>query len=135
MKKLFGAIVMMAVALFFTACGGEKTPSDVAEEAAQCMINKDYKGYVDMLAVDAEEGKDVEKEKEALVQLIEEKAGKSIEEKGGIKSYEILSETIAEDGQTANVELKFVYGDGSEENSDVKLKKNADGEWVLTLGK
>ena len=33
-----------------------------------------------------------------------------MEKKQGIKSYEVLSEEISEDGKSANVKMKIVYG-------------------------
>ena len=49
MKKMlsFAAVALFAVALF--SCGGAKTPEEVTAKAIQCIADKDYKGYVDMM--------------------------------------------------------------------------------------
>ena len=57
-----------------------------------------------------------------------------MEEKGGVKSVEATGETISEDGNTANVQLKIVYGDGSEKSEDVKMVKVED-KWLLSFDK
>ena len=74
-------------------------------------------------------------EKEQLVALLREKGTKAMEKKQGLKSYEVLSEEISEDGNSATVKMKMVYGDGSEDTQDLKLVKNDDGDWRLTMGK
>ena len=74
-------------------------------------------------------------EKEQLVALLREKGTKAMEKKQGLKSYEVLSEEISEDGNSATVKMKMVYGDGSEDTQDLKLFKNDDGDWRLTMGK
>lgn len=52
-----------------------------------------------------------------------------------IASCEILSEEIAEDGNTAVVKAKITYGDGTTDDQKFKLVKNADGDWRLDAQK
>ena len=70
----------------------------------------------------------------AWIALMDEKAGKSIEKKGGLEDYEIMGEEISEEGNSATVEVKYIYGDGSVEtqNMDFLLE---DGEWLLEMNK
>ena len=67
--------------------------------------------------------------------LLREKGEKTMKEKQGLKSYEVLSEEISEDGNKATVEMKIVYGNGEEKTEKVKLAKNDKGEWRITWGK
>ena len=67
--------------------------------------------------------------------MLREKGTKTMEKKQGLKSYEVLSEEISEDGKSATVKMKMVYGDGSEDTSKVKLVKNDKGEWKMSFGK
>ena len=97
------------------------------------MQNEDYEGYVDLMDLKKSDGKDVEKEQ--LAALLREKGTKTMEKKQGIKSYEVLSEEISEDGKSANVKMKIVYGNGDEDTQKMKLVKNDDGDWKLTMGK
>ena len=54
---------------------------------------------------------------------------------GGIKSYEALSEQIDESGESAVVKMKIMYGDGSDKEDDIKLKKDEQGNWKIDMGK
>ena len=60
--------------------------------------------------------------------MANEKVAKEIESKGGIKSYEVIEETIAEDGKTAVVKMKIIYGDDSTKDSKYDLVL-VDGAW------
>lgn len=134
MKKLFISMFVAVVALTLWSCGPANTPSAVAEEACKCMQNEDYEGYADLMDLKkSEDGKGVEKEQ--LAALLREKGTKTMEKKQGIKSYEVLSEEISEDGKSANVKMKIVYGNGDEDTQKMKLVKNDDGDWKLTMGK
>ena len=134
MKKLFFSMLVAVVALTLWSCGSANTPSAVAEEACKCMQNEDYEGYADLMDLKkSEDGKGVEKEQ--LAALLREKGTKTMEKKQGIKSYEVLSEEISEDGKSANVKMKIVYGNGDEDTQKMKLVKNDDGDWKLTMGK
>jgi hypothetical protein len=66
--------------------------------------------------------------------LFKEKAGKAIEKKGGIKKFEVVEETISEDGKTAKVTMKYEYGNGTSEteSNDFIL---VDGKWYFELDK
>ena len=133
MKKLFISMFVAVVALTLWSCGSANTPSAVAEEACKCVQNEDYEGYVDLLLL--KETKNQESEKQQFVAMLREKGTKTMEKKQGLKSYEVLSEEISEDGKSATVKMKMVYGDGSEDTQDLKLVKNDDGDWRLTMGK
>ena len=72
--------------------------------------------------------------KAMITSLYKEKAAPQLESKGGIASIEAQGETISEDGNSATVNLKIVYGNGSEENEDVKMVK-VDEKWMLAFDK
>ena len=133
MKKLFISMFVAVVAFTLWSCGPANTPSAVAEEACKCVQNEDYEGYVELM--DLKETKNQESEKEQFVAMLREKGTKTMEKKQGLKSYEVLSEEISEDGKSATVKMKMVYGDGSEDTNKIKLVKNDKGEWKVSLGK
>ncbi len=126
--------MMLACAFGFASCGGADTPTAVAEKSIQCLQDGDYEGYVDLLQLEVDEGEDLNQKKESAVVLIREKAKEFIEKQEGIKSYEVLSETIAEDGNSAKVEMNVVYGNGKEDKQTVKLVK-VDDEWKVDFNK
>lgn len=135
MRKIIDFIAIAAVALVMAACGSDNSPKGVAEEAVKCIQDNDYEGYVDLIYMEEKEGVDMAEQKKAVVGMIQSKAASTLGKKGGISSYEVLSETVAEDGNTANVEMKIVYGNGDEKNEKMKLRKNEAGDWRIDAGK
>lgn len=135
MKKVLGLLSLIAVMFVMMSCGGSNTPSGVAEKAFKCMKDKDYKGYADLINI-KNTGERTEAEvRQELTGLLTEKVSKSIEKDGEIESYKVLSEEIAEDGNTAMVKMQVIYSKGKTEETDVKLVKTENGDWMLDMGK
>lgn len=140
MKKLFLSMFVAVAALVLWSCGASNTPRGVAEKAVECLQNEDYDGYLDLVFLKGEDDKDYDEAKmkegkEQLAALLKEKGKKTMDKKGGIKSYEVVSEEISEDGNSAKVTMKTVYGDGSEDTSKMKLVKNSKGDWKISMNK
>ena len=136
MKKILFVAVMCLFAVMFSGCGGAKTPKDVAEKSIKCLKNKDYKGYVELVSLKDEakmSSEELKKSREQMAVLLESKISSEVDKKGGIDSYEIGEETI--DEEEAKVKATIKYGDGSEKESTIKLKKNEDGDWKIDAGK
>ena len=134
MKKLF-TLFAVAVAMFMASCAGAPaTPSDAAVEYYQYVANGDYEAFADAIHFDTTDPEEIAEGKAMVVSLYKEKAAPQMEAKSGVKSVEATGETISEDGNTANVQLKVIYGDGSEKAEDVKLVK-VDNKWLLAFDK
>ena len=134
MKKLF-TLFAVAVAMFMVSCASAPaTPSDAAVEYYQCVVNGDYEAFANAVHFDTTDPEEIAEGKAMITSLYKEKAAPQIEKKGGVTSIEAVGETISEDGNTANVQLKVVYGDGSEKNEDIKLVKVED-KWMLAFDK
>lgn len=127
--KLFAFVFLFALC----SCGGQ-TPRDVAEEAMTCLQNEDYRGYVDLMQTDTSKSpEEIEKSKVTLANILKEKAGKSIERKGGIKDFKVIKETLNEEKGTATVKMEVEYNDGSTDTDNCKLKKGEDGKWYVVF--
>lgn len=130
MKKMlsFAAVALFAVALF--SCGGAKTPEEVTAKAIQCIADKDYKGYVDMMNF-----KDIktDEQKQQLVALVQDKMDKELTKKEGIKDFNIGTAEINED--KAVVPYTINYGNGDTKEDKMKLIKTEDGSWMIDSGK
>lgn len=133
MRKSILFLAAVAMMFVFASCGGN-SPKDVAKDAAEMMKSGDYDGLVDLMAFD-DEGMTKE-EKEAAITLtksmLKEKMSKMIEEKDGIEKYEIGEEKISDDGKTAEVKVKFFFGDGTE-NEDTMDLVLVDDKWMLSV--
>lgn len=134
-KMLYVFVAVVAMVTMWSCSGANSNPTSVAEAAIKCVKNKDYESYVDLIYIKERKGTSVEKQKQELHALLAEKGDKTIDKKQGIQSWEILGEEIAEDGNTAKVKVKIIYGDGTSDNQTIKTCKTEDGSWMLDLGK
>ena len=134
-KSVFGIIALVVMSVCFWSCGGGNTPSKVVEKSIEYVKAKNYEAYVDLIQIEEKKGKSVEEQKEQLLALLQGKLGPTLDKNQGIASCEILSEEIAEDGNTAVVKAKITYGDGTTDDQKFKLVKNADGDWRLDAQK
>ena len=136
MKKMMFALIAVVAMVTMWSCGGvHSSPTSVVEAAFKCNQDKDYEGYVDLIYIKERYDKTVEKQKQDILALLTEKGDKTIDKKNGVQSWEILSEEMAENGNTAKVKAKIIYGDGSSEDQTFKTFKTEDGKWMLDLRK
>lgn len=130
---MFFALVMSLFVL--GACGGSNSPKDVAKEVVECLKEKDFEGYAEMVHFTSENSEEVEAQKKMIVSMLQDKYAKTVEKKGGIVSYEILSEEIEPDGNKAVVGISIKYGNGDVKEDNIKLVKDGDGKWKVDAGK
>ena len=128
MKKVLVMFVACLVMAVMTSCGSshENSPKGVAEAAVKCLADKDYKGYMNLTNA-------TDQQKEAMASMLE-KVGQQAEQKGGMKSHEIVDEDIDEEKGTATVTVKILYENGEEEENKMKMVQK-DGEWLLSADK
>jgi uncharacterized protein with von Willebrand factor type A (vWA) domain len=136
MFKVRSILAVAAIAFFAAGCGGGSNSPAGIEKAIYSQLQKgNYEKAVEILADNLDGNKTpTAEEKAQFVKGLNEKAKQSTDAKGGIKSFEIVSETISEDGESAKVETKIVYGNGKEEPQTTKYVKK-DGAWKISLGK
>lgn len=134
-KTILGFIAVVPMMLITWSCGTANTPTSVAEKALEYIQDKNYEGYVDLIQIEEKEGQNIEEQKAQLTALISEKLGKTFDKKQGIKSWEIVSEELSEDGNKATVKVNITFGDDSTEEQKLKTIKDADGNWKLDAGK
>jgi hypothetical protein len=133
-KGLIYLGLLFVTTLLLVACTAS-SPGETAKKYAGYIQKGEYEKFADAIAVDQKATpEDNKKNKEMVVALLKDKAGKTIEDKGGIKTIDILSETVSEDGNTAKVVLKQTYGNGDAEDSNFDLVKQ-DGTWKIVMDK
>lgn len=135
MKKLvlFSAMVVAMLALVSCSSGGSG-PADALKKYATALQDGNYEKFVDGINFSNATPDQQKEAREGFVALVKEKGAKEFEKKGGFKDFEILSEEIAEDGNSAVVKFKQIYGNGEEEESEQKMVK-VDGKWLMDIGK
>lgn len=136
MKKVLLFAVAVLVMTLITACGGgSSTPSDGAKECVELMKAGDFKALAEKMHFDESMTEEQQQGmKDLIVSMGNEKISKEIEKKGGIKSYEVIEETIAEDGKTAVVKMKITYGDDSTKDEQYDMA-SVDGTWKPVMKK
>ena len=135
MKKLAGFITMLLGALFMAACSSS-SPSDVAKKAYGYIQDENYEDFVDLLYIaPGEDAEKAQQDKESLVLLMAGLSKQNSEKKDKVKSYEVISEEIDENGEKAVVTMKVVYEDGKEKEETTNLQKDEDGNWKIKLSK
>ena len=133
MKKLLFAIVCLVASFTFASCGGS-TPADEAAKCIELLKNKDYEGFVETIALKGETTEEIDQQKQFYIGMLQSKAEKTFEKKGGIDSYTLVSEEISEDGNSAKVEYEITYGDGSKDSTKFNMVK-VDGDWKQEIKK
>lgn len=129
-------MMMVALsALLLTACGGASTPSDAAANVYDLMIDGDYEAVSKTFYFGEKSAEEEAQAQAMILSMLQQKAVPQIEKKGGLKQVEVLGETIAEDGKSAKVEVKLLYGNGTEETSKVDMALDAKGNWRPAMKK
>lgn len=133
MRKIVSILAVALFALVVWACGTANTPSAVAEKSIECLKTGDYEGYADLVYY--KDAAKAQEQKEALTAMLKEKMSKVVEKQGGIKSYSVVEEKIADDGKTAVVRLNMEYENGKTDTAEVHLLTDENGKWKINAEK
>lgn len=139
MKKLLGIISLVAAVWVFGACSGggvkqaDMTPGDAAEGFVKAMQEQDVMkaaSYFDTNGVDLDALPEPVKSRltDGISKAFSEMTGAA----GEMKSYEILSEEVSADGNSAVVKVKLVF-DVAPVEMPLKLVKDNDGAWKVEM--
>ena len=135
-RALASAMVLIAVVCVMNSCsGGDNSPEGIVSKALTKLQEKDYVGYIDLIKFSETDAEKLQKQKAALLELAQRKFDKSLEKKQGLESWEVLSTDMDATGDVAVVKVQLKYGDGSEEEADIKVAQNEEGDWMLDAGK
>ncbi len=118
--------------LMMVSCGKSNTPRSVAEQSMQCLKEKKFDKYVELVYFkeEAEGKKDLLEDKKASMKdLIQNKYNASVQQNGSIKEFEFVDEEVKD--STAVVKMKVTYNSGTTKDEKVKLKMLPNGEWRI----
>ena len=133
MKQLIRLGLMLVAVLAMVSCT-PSTPGAALKHYMSALSDKDYEEFVEGVKLSETDAAKAQEARDGLVAMIKEKGAKTPDEKGGLKEIEIVSEEIAEDGNSAVVTFKQHYGDGSVKEDTQKMAK-VDGKWLMDIGK
>lgn len=125
LSSLLKTSALATLALLLSSCG--ESPSDVVLKSSEAAMEGNYAEVVEYV--------NASDDKKALIKaLAEEKIDPQLRreatEKGGIRNYEVIDESISPDGKTAKVTTKTTYGNGETSTSTSDLEK-VDGKWLF----
>ncbi|MDR2556355.1 MAG: DUF4878 domain-containing protein [Bacteroidales bacterium] len=146
MKKLFlflAATLIAAAFMLSTSCNNANaptTPAGIEKAMYEELLKGNYEQAMtvyfnnveNMVFEPLDSNITLEDSRKEYITEFAKKTKESYDAKGGLKSYEIVKEEIFEDGNTAIVETKLVYGNGTEETDTTKYVKKDDGTWNIS---
>ena len=130
MKKVINTLMaLMVIGTMTLASCSTNAPADTPRAAVEQFLGTLVKGDVEA-ALNMVEGADeaTAEEKAFVVQLYQS----ALDDFGGFTSYEITDEKIDNDGNTAKMKVKYVYGNGEEKTSVEHVVKTEKG-WTVQL--
>ena len=113
----------------------KSSPSKAYQGYVELLKKGDYKTFAQNFAInDSLSSEDQAKQVDLYESLITDKVDKKLKEKDGLKEMQVLEETFSEDGNKATLKVKFIYGDGTEEESTQEMVKQK-GQWRMVFNK
>lgn len=124
----------MAMLAMASCGGGGNSPKGVAEQFIKAVQQQDGKKMAELVYFKEDKAPKTDAEKDQLVAMMQSKASTAYANNGELKSYEILSEEISEDGNEAVVNAKMEFEKKTSEDK-IKLKKDSGGDWKIDMSK
>lgn len=124
-KSVKTICIVLFCLIGLTTCEQTKSPKAITKAALEEIKKKDYEKALFIFLGESED-----KETKEVVALLSSKmtGSNQVDE---IKSFRIIEETIS--GDTAVVEAKVTYADGTEKNETFKYVKDEKGKWRLDI--
>jgi Spy/CpxP family protein refolding chaperone len=135
MKKISYLALAAFVVLMAAACSSTPAgPGAAMKEYYEALIKGDYEKFAEGVKFkDADTPEKAAEQKEGIVSMLKEKMDKAPAEKKPT-AIEIVSEEIAEDGNSAKVNYKVTLANGNVDEDDQQMVK-VDGKWLMQVDK
>lgn len=129
--KILLSILVLGAFYVLVSCGGasSSSPSSTVKNFVDKMAKGEFESAITCISLN---GKEMDEESKAKLTGLMAMGKAQADKKQGIKDLDILSEEIAEDGNSAKVKVKFTYGNGDSHEDDYKLVKE-NGKWMITI--
>lgn len=134
MKRIIVILgLLVSVALISTSCS-DNTPARRAVRFNK-LVNKGLiDEAVELVNVKATDSLDIAAEKAEIKKTIEEKIAARYAQKGGVRRFKVIAESVSEGGD-AYVVVRLKYRDGSVEKARDNFVQDENGEWKATLAR
>ncbi|MEG1617333.1 MAG: DUF4878 domain-containing protein [Bacteroidales bacterium] len=131
MKKIIFLVLAAFSILLYTGCSGTPEPGKAAMKYMTYLQKGEYRKFAENVAVNPKNTAAQQEENIQLSEaLLKEKVGETFAKKGGIKKLKLISESVAEDGQSAKVVINVTYGNGDVDDETVDLVLQ-DKKWKM----
>ena len=133
MKKLVILALAVAMTMCFASCNNKtvsnSTPTEAVKSYYDFIQKGDFKSALNKCSYDynKEMSKEDKEMMDGMLELSANKIQEAMNQKGGLKSYEVSNEKI--DGTNATVDVVLTYGNGETENVTEYLI-NDKGWWI-----
>jgi hypothetical protein len=121
--------------LLIVSCGeggvAGSSPGDVVKTMAINLQEENYDAVVDLYI--NKNGQELTEEEKKKVKAFLPSAKEELDEKGGIKEVVITEETISEDGKTAIVRSRLIYGNGEKSKVEKTDLVRVNGGWQIEI--
>lgn len=124
MKRAFYHILVV-VAITLAGCNAGRTPRSAAKYFYQSIAAGEYSEALSMTTL----SEDADPE---IYYAIMEKVSRSIDQKGGVESIEIMEERMTEDEQSAVVRTLITYANGEQQEELCDVVK-VDESWRVDV--
>ncbi len=128
MKKLLYLVLAVAVMGLAIACGSKSGPGAAAKQYMEAVAAGDYDQFLNGTYFGEISAEEIESTRQMWKQVLGE--GPLAADKEGVAAIEILSETVSEEGSTADVVFKRTYGNGETEEESLVMVL-VDGTWLM----
>ena len=136
MKRMLSfGMCIIALVLMVSCSSSSATPGAALKGYVEELKAGNYEKFVEGIAFkDDLAAEQIQEQKAMWTSLLQEKAGKEFEKQGGLNGIEILSEEISEDGNSAVVTFKMMYGKKKKKEDSQNMVKK-DGKWLMDINK
>jgi len=128
-RLLYTGFLLLA-SILLVACSSSR-PESTVEALYQAAAKRDVDKVMEQFSVAEISGDELLMVK-GKVQMMVGQMAAQIEKKGGIKRIEVLESSIDEDGDSASVQIKLIFNDGSEETESNRLQREG-GKWKILM--
>jgi len=121
---------LILVGVLLAACSSSK-PESTVEAFYQAAAKRDVDKVMEQFALGDISGDELMMTK-GKVQMMVGQMAAQIEENGGIKRIEVLESSVDKDGDSARVQIKLIFNDGSEQVESNRLRREG-GKWKILM--
>lgn len=125
-------ILGVLVSVFAVACSSGNSPESAAKKYMQLRVDEKFEELVDYIAYEEGTTEEELKQGKAFVLALMQAGQSMAKEEAKVKSFEVGTAEMSEDGKSAKVKISCTLEDGSSKEEELNLKL-IDGKWLWAV--